>query len=636
MLKRSSWLVALASLYLLARVATPAGQGAAAAPGQAPFDVTEQSIAELQGAMTRGLVTSRQLVEGYLARIAAYDRNGPALNALISLNPHALETAESLDRERRERGPRGPLHGIPVVVKDNFDTADMPTTGGSIALATHQPARDAFQVERLRAAGAVIVGKTNLHELAAGILTVSSLGGQTRNPYDPTRNPGGSSGGTGAAVAASFAAAGLGTDTCGSIRIPASHNNLVGLRPTMGLSSRAGIIPLALTQDVAGPLGRSVEDVAIMLDATAGYDVRDPATGAGRGHVPASYVAALDGATLRGARIGVLGELFGNADADAEVGGLIRAAIDRMRAAGAVVVDVVIADLAGLQRGSSVIDYEFKFDLADYLASAPAPPVRSLGEILDRGLHHDALTGTFRRRNAAESRESEAYRAALARQADLHEAVLAAMEAHDLHALAYPTIRRQAAPIGESQSGSTCQLSASTGLPALVVPAAFTRDGLPVGLELVGRPFGEVDLLRMGRAFERIETVRRRPPTTPPLAAGLTGMPATFQASTGIGPAPDVQPGFEAWFRLDRTRSVLAFEIEVLGVEPTDLILGAVRRGPNGPIAGRVLRSGETRAIGELLLTSSGLEALGSGELLVQLFTRSAPLGGPSAPVVVR
>ncbi len=199
----------------------------------------------------------------------------------------------ALDRERAAGKVRGPLHGIPIVVKDNFDTADMPTTGSSIALATYRPARDAYQVARLRAAGAIVVGKTNLHELASGIVTVSSLGGQTRNPYDPSRNPGGSSGGTGAAIAANFAAGGLGTDTCGSIRIPASHNSLVGLRPSAGLSSRAGVIPLSHTQDVAGPLARTVRDVALLLDATVGVDPADPATTAGRGRTPRTYVDGL-------------------------------------------------------------------------------------------------------------------------------------------------------------------------------------------------------------------------------------------------------------------------------------------------------------------------------------------------------
>jgi len=602
---------------------------------QAAFDVTEKSISELQGAMSRGEVTSRQLVEAYLARVAAYDQSGPALNAFISFNPRALETADALDRERRERGPRGPLHGVPVVVKDNFDTVDMPTTGASIALATNRPTRDAFQVERLRQAGAVIIGKTNLHELAAGILTVSSLGGQTRNPYDPTRNPGGSSGGTGAAVAASFAAAGLGTDTCGSIRIPSSHNSLVGLRPTMGLSSRAGVIPLALTQDVAGPLARSVEDVAVVLDATAGYDPRDPATEAGRGHVPASYVESLEGATLRGVRIGVLQALFGDAEADAELGNLVRGAVDRMRLAGAVVANVEIADFAERLRATSVIDYEFKFQLADYLAGGTDPPVRSLGEILERGLHHEALTNTFRRRNAVESRDSDAYRAALAKRDELRRAVLRAMEDQDLDALVYPVMRRKAALIGESQSGSTCQLSASTSLPALAVPAAFTDDGLPVGLELLGRPFGEVELLRIGAAFERIARVRRPPPTTPAQSGEGATAPGAFAATTaGVPSLETSSTALEARFEWDPTRRLLRYYAQTVGVDAADVLLGALRDGGTGPIVGRLLRTGQTMAVGEVMLSEPAAAALLEGKLSAQLFTRADPLGGPSAPVV--
>src|SRR4051794_32860987 len=225
------------------------------------FEVAEKSIAELQAALSAGEVTSRELVEAYLARIEAYDRGGPRLNAIIAVNARARDDAEALDRERRERGARGPLHGIAIVIKDNMETADMPTTGGSIALAGFTTGADAFQVRRLRDAGAIILAKTNLHELASGITNVSSMGGQTLNPYAPSRHPGGSSGGTAAAVAASFAAAGMGSDTCGSIRIPAGANNLFGLRGTLGLSSRAGIIPLSHTQDIAGPLARTVLDL---------------------------------------------------------------------------------------------------------------------------------------------------------------------------------------------------------------------------------------------------------------------------------------------------------------------------------------------------------------------------------------
>ncbi len=601
------------------------------------FDVTEKSIRELQAVLTDGTATSRQLVEGYLARIAAYDQAGPHLNAFITINPRALETADALDRERRERGPRGPLHGIPLAIKDNFDTVDLPTTGGSLALATNRPVRDAFQVERLRAAGAIVIGKTNLHELAAGIVTVSSLGGQTRDPYDPSRNPGGSSGGTGAAVAASLAAAGLGSDTCGSIRIPSSHNALVGLRPTSGLSSRSGVIPLSLTQDVAGPLARSVEDLALLLDATVGPDPRDPSTEASRGRIPQSYVAGLEAGTLLGERIGVLTVLFGDAAADLEVWGLLRPALDRMRSAGAVVVDLTVPDLAELLRGSSVIDYEFKFQLADYLAEAVSPPVRSLGEILERGLHHEALTGTFRRRNATESRDSDAYRAALARRDEIRTVVVAAMDAHRLTALAYPTMRRKPAPVGESQQGSNCQLSASTGMPALALPAAFTTDGLPIALELLGRPWSEARLLGIGRAFERTGPGRRTPPSTPPLAPDARPGRTLFESRAGEASAPtSAPPGFSATFSWEPARGVLAYEARAIGVEAGEVILLALRQGEGGPIAGRLLRTGEPDAIGEVALSDASRELLLAGKLVAQLYTRAAPHGGPSAPVAIR
>src|SRR5215813_14621910 len=298
----------VANAAILAAQAPQVGQigpPPAAAPAST-FDVTEKSIVQLLAAQRIGTVTSHDLVDKYLARIKAYDQDGPRLNAMIALNPKALEQADALDAERRAGRVRGPLHGIPIVVKDNYATLDMPTTAGSAALTGFQTGRDAFMVKKLRDAGVVIIGKTNLHELASGITTISSMGGQTKNPYDLTRNPGGSSGGTGAAVAANFAAAGMGTDTCGSIRIPSANNNLVGLRGTRGLSSRNGIVPLAHSQDIGGPLARTVTDLSIMLDATVGPDPDDSATAAGNGHIPPSYVASLSDRNLRGTRIGIL------------------------------------------------------------------------------------------------------------------------------------------------------------------------------------------------------------------------------------------------------------------------------------------------------------------------------------------
>ena len=332
-------------------------------------------------------------------------------------------------------------------------------------------------VQRLKAAGAVILGKTNMHELAAGIFTIGSRFGQTKNPYDLDRNPGGSSGGTGAAVASNFAVAGMGSDTCGSIRNPASHNNLVGLRGTQGLSSRTGIVPLSTTQDIGGPIARSIADLAIMLDATVGRDPADPSTEVSAGRIPSSYRAALSADALPGARIGVVRSLFGTAPEDQEVTAIVQRAIDGLKKAGAELIDVVIPGLDDLLRDGSMINADFKFDLMEYLAKAENPPVTSLGDILDRGLYHSALESTFRARNAVDQRNNEASRRARIKRVALRQAVEAVLSEHRLVALLYPTLRRKPARIGDGQGGSTCQLSAHSGLPALAVPAGFSDDG---------------------------------------------------------------------------------------------------------------------------------------------------------------
>jgi amidase len=464
----SSALLPLCTMIALAQAPAAAQRPApphTPPPAAEPFNVFEQSILDLQSAQAAGRVSSRGLVDAYLARIAAYDQAGPRLNAIVTLNPRAREEADVLDRERAARGSRGPLHGIPVLVKDNYDTSDMPTSGGTLGLATLQPDTDAFQVRRLREAGAVILGKTTMHELAAGITTISSLTGQTRNPYDLARVPGGSSGGTGAAVGASFAAAGMGSDTCGSIRIPAANQNLVGLRVSSGLSSRAGVIPLSSTQDVAGPLARTVTDLALMLDATVGADPADAATQDATRHIPPSYRAELTAGGLKGARIGVLRSLFGNAPEDEEVAGIVRKALEAMKAQGAEIIDVIVPGLDDLLRDSSVINDEFKFDLADYLARHPTAPVKSLGELLERGLNHDALDTTFRLRNAPEVRETEHYRQAFVKRRALRAVVLATFEEQRIDAMAYPTLRRKPALIGEAQAGTNCQ--GRTTLPVM-------------------------------------------------------------------------------------------------------------------------------------------------------------------------
>jgi Asp-tRNA(Asn)/Glu-tRNA(Gln) amidotransferase A subunit family amidase len=585
---------------------------AAQVPAAAPFEVQEKTISELQAALASGAVTSRGLVLAYLARIRAYDLQGPQINSMIAMNPRVLAIADALDAERAARGPRGPLHGIPIVVKDNFETADMPTTGGSLALTGFMTGRDAFQVKRLRDAGAIIIGKTNLHELASGITTISSSGGQTRNPYDLARNPGGSSGGTGAAVAASFAAAGMGSDTCGSIRIPSANNNLFGLRGTMGLSSRDGIIPLSHTQDIGGPLARTVADLAAMLDVTVGADPADAVTAASAGHIPPSYRDLLKADGLRGIRIGVLSSLMGALPEDEEVASIDRRALDAMRKAGAEIVDVAVPGIEELMRGSSVIDAEFKFDLMDYLAQRPSPPVKSLGEILERGEYAAALETNFRRRDSRTSPDTPDVAQARAKRTELLALVTRAMEAQRLDALAYPTLRRKAARISEPQGGSpNCQLSPSTGLPAIAMPAGFTDDAVPVGIELLGAAWSEPKLLSMAFAYEQATHPRRPPSNTPALVNGRAPGILNFVVNVA---------GAHVTFSFDPSQGTLAWD--AVATRP---LVATVHRGPTGPALATLLTDKATESAGTITLIPSDRERLRANGLVLAVRALEAP-----------
>jgi len=592
------------------------------APVMEFFEVHEQSITELQAAQTAGRVTSRGLVDSYLARIQAYDQAGPRLNAIVVLNPRAREEAETLDRERAEKGARGPLHGIPVLIKDNYDTADMPTSGGALALATLQPAADAFQVKKLRDAGAVILGKTTMHELASGITNISSLTNQTRNPYDLYRTPGGSSGGTGAAIGASFAAAGMGSDTCGSIRIPAANQNLVGLRGTHGLSSRSGVMPLSSTQDIAGPLARTVTDLAIMLDATVGADPADAITKESAGHIPKSYRDSLTADGLKGARIGILRSLWGSAPEDEEVAVIIRRALDAMKAQGAEVVEVSVPGLDDLLRDSSVIADEFKFDLMAYLAKQPNAPVKSLGDVIERGLHHDALDANFRLRNSPEKRETEHYRQAMVKRRASRAAVLATLEEQRIDVLAYPTLRRKPASIGDAQFGTNCQLSATTGLPAISIPGGFTTDGLPIGLELLGGAWTEPTLLKYAYAWEQSAKPRRPPFSTPPLVKGLAPQAATTELT--LGPAT-------LKLSYDRTTGQLRYEAATSSMAAADRVVAlTIQRSEGekpGPVIAHLLAPNQISGSGTIVMRGREREDLTAGRLYVHFYTRQSPLG---------
>ena len=578
------------------------------------FEVIEKTIPQLQDAMRAGQVTSRQLVEIYRARIAAYDREGPRLDAMVALNPKALEQADARDRERAAGKVRGPLHGIPIVVKDNYETVEMPTAAGSLALGSFQTTTDAFQVTRLRDAGAVIVGKTNMHELASGITTISSNGGQTRNPYDLARNPGGSSGGTGAAIAANFAAAGMGSDTCGSIRIPSSHNNLVGLRGTRGLASSRGIVPLSHTQDIGGPLARTLTDLAIMLDATVGRDAQDAVTARSDGHIPPSYRDALQPGGLKSARLGVLKSLFGAAPEDNEAGDIVRKAIDGMKARGAEIVDVAVPGLDDLLRDSGVINHEFKFDLIDYLASRPGAPVPSLEEMLKLGLYDNSMERSLTARSRVEKRDSDEYRRALIKRDALRNAVVSTMEEHRVVALVYPTMRRKPALVGEAQPGTNCGLSANSGLPALSVNAGMTDDGLPIGVELLGREWSEADLLKVAYDWEQ-RAPRVAPFSTPALVHGKRPAAVSWDASGD---------GLRGRFTWDATTAQLTYDVTVTSVRPDDLRLVALHRGG---VLFRVVEPGSLRGSGTVTLRSPFREELDRGDLYLRIYTREDPLG---------
>ena len=488
----------------------------------APFELVEASIPQLQAALATALVTSHDLVSMYLARIDAYDKRGPALNAISVTNSKALEEADALDAERRAGVLRGPLHGIPVVVKDNYETAGLQTAAGSAALASFIPSEDAYLVKKLRAAGAIVIAKTNMHEFAYGITTVGSLFGATRNPYALDRNPGGSSGGTGAAIAANFATVGMGSDTCGSIRIPSFHNSLVGIRGTQGLASRAGIIPLSSTQDIGGPIARSVTDVAIVLDATVGYDPADPQTAASVGNMPKSYTDFLQLTGLHGARIGVVANLFAPDPADVEIATVVRAAIAEMKVQGAEIVEIDIPGLRELLTdrfaGNLIIREDFKFDFNSYLASHPAAPVHSLQEVLASGKFHPALKDNLTSSEAIDSRDTKEYVDHRLKREVLRQAIYKVMADNRVDALAYPTIRRKANLIGEAQPGTNCQFASNSGLPAIVVPGGFTSDGVPVGVELLGRAWSEPQLIKFAYAYEQATHHRRPPTSTPPLS----------------------------------------------------------------------------------------------------------------------
>jgi amidase len=490
---------------------------------------TERSIAQWQQLMESGAASAVEIALHYLARIDAIDRNGPTLRSVLEVNPDAAAIAAELDDERRRSGPRGPLHGIPVVLKDNIDTGDrMTTTAGSLALEGHRAPADAFLVARLRAAGAVVLGKTNLSEWANARSSRSSSGwssrgGQTRNPYALDRNPCGSSSGSGVAVAADLAAGAVGTETDGSIICPASVNGVVGVKPTLGLVSRTGIIPVAASQDTAGPMARSVADAAILLSAMAGTDPRDTATAGASAHAAPDYRAFLGSDGLRGARLGVVRSCCGKHEgADA----VFERALETLRELGAEIVDGV--DLSGIaavrEHEVRVMRVELKAGIDAYLRERPDAPVRSLADVIAFNAQHAERVMPYFRQEFLEMAQAEAglddpaYLEALAacRRIARDEGIDRALGEQRLDALVAPTGTPAwvTDPIdGDRLLGLCASPAAVAGYPHVTVPAGFVH-GLPVGLSLFAGPWQERRLLAYAYAFEQAADARR-PPTFP-------------------------------------------------------------------------------------------------------------------------
>jgi len=514
------------------------------------IELDSATIADINAAFDAGALTAEQLVQMCLARIAAFDRKGPSLHAVMTLNPKALDAARALDAERKSKGRRSPLHGIPVVLKDNYDTFDMPTTGGSVLLEGSIPSKDAFVVKKLRDAGAIILAKVNMSEFASAG-AYSSLGGQSLNPHDLTRSPSGSSGGTGVAIAAGYASLGMGTDTGGSIRGPSTSNGIVGLKPTHGLLSRSGIIPLALSFDTGGPMARSVYDVAVALGIMTGVDPADAATAKSQGTFQTDYTKSLRADALKGARIGVARDFLGS---DPDVDWVVESALAAMRKAGATLVDVRYPKWLLDSKGEfyTAVRYpEFTVQIAEYLKGTGPSYPKTLAEMIDRANQFSATRADGAHPNPSRwtlfKRELDSGTLTDYRYKAVHDyglpmvrtIVEGVLDTNQLDAIVYPTSSRRpaliAAPQPAGATTATAALAAAglsatdianlTGFPDLIVPAGFTGDSLPVGLSFFGRAFSEPKLLSLGYSFEQATHARRRPVHTPALPGESISVP---------------------------------------------------------------------------------------------------------------
>ncbi len=494
----------------------------------ADFHFQEATVATVHAAFASGQLTCWQLTKLYLDRIEAYNMKGPALHAILTVNPKALEAAAEMDR-RYKANPSavGSLHGIPVILKDNFDTSDMPTTGGNISMKNSFPLADAFTVKRMRQAGALILAKANLQEFARGGMSISGLGGQVLNPYDLTRTPGGSSGGTGAAIAANFGLLGTGSDTGQSIRSPASANNLVGVRPTRGLVSRAGVIPNSLTQDEIGPITRTVTDAVLLLDVMAGYDPSDPITAFSKGRIPKSYKDMLRKDALQGARIGVMTNLLGTEERHKEVNRVMEGVIAKMESLGATLIRFNLPEYNKLSSEVATAQFEARTVMEQYFSTlGPNAPIKSFAELVAAKTATPTVQKTLETELAvADGMNSQAYKDRTLNRDKLRLVVAKKMADLNLDAILYPLQRVLVARVTDKdQVERNGTLSNGTGFPAVTFPGGFSAPtataslGVPVGAELLGPDYTEARLLAYAYAFEQATKPRKPPLSTPRLA----------------------------------------------------------------------------------------------------------------------
>jgi amidase len=501
-------------------------------PQPRPFEVEEASIAQVHDAMKAGRLTCHALVGMYLKRIEAYDKNGPAINSIVVVNPDAEKQADELDRRFAQSGLTGPLHCVPMIVKDNFETIGLQSADGALALAGFISDKDAFQVKRVKAAGAIVLAKSNMAEWAfSPYETVNSiLPGYTKNPYALDRVTAGSSGGTAAAIAASFGLVGLGSDTGNSIRGPSSHQALAGIRSTMGLTSRAGVAPLSLLADIAGPMARTVEDAARVFAVIVGEDPADPVTVAAREH---PFVApVLDRNSLRGATIGVLRQAYERDSTDPEITRIFLEAVEDLRRAGATIVDPAAVDLSEIRRGQDAGPcMGFKYDINRYLAAqGERVPLKTLADIIKSGRFHPSAQRRLEQaeRGPENGPETPACQAEMAYREKVRAAVLSTMDKLKLDAFVYPTWSNVPRLIGDlnTPAGDNSQFfSPTTGFPAINVPMGYTRGGtLPAGMTIYGRAWSEAKLLQLAYAYEQATHHRHAPPSTTPLRSLLNSL----------------------------------------------------------------------------------------------------------------